>query len=170
MTEPRDLEMIITETARAVTARELRASLRPAVLNRLDERRRSHRSWWLPVSAVAAAAAVTTVMLLDRRHQVLAPVPPPEVAARSSAEHLPVIETTNSQAAPDLAIGAREHAAHRDVTAWRDQLLPQLPSMPALELPNSRIQPAALGIAQLDVQAIGVAPLVVAPIDGSMPR
>jgi len=168
MTDQANLDRLIDDVARGITAHEPPAHLRTRVLARLDERRAPRRSWlWIPVAA-SAAAVLLTVVVINKR-----PAHLPEAAPLASS-------TANTQVTPDrveiaapvleaksgygaIAVASRRDASSRESAAWREELMPSLPAIAALGI--TEIQPDMLAIPQLTVK-----PLVVAPIDDGSQR
>jgi hypothetical protein len=159
-----EMDRLIDDAARSITAHEPPPHLRARVLARLDERRSPHRAWVLiPVAASAAAVLMTIAVMKNRpAHLPETAVAPSTDIARATPERVGVIEAAPILQAEPAAIAAagRRDVSSKEAAAWREELMPSLPAIAALGI--TEIQPDTLAIPQLNVK-----PLVVAPIDGN---
>ena len=146
-----DIDRLIDDTARAMTAGDARADLAARVRSRLEAPRR--RSAWTIVAPLAAAAAILIVVFVGRRPRVVAPERAPAPVARSSA---PAATGPATPAAPALA-----HV--RDVRA-RPAARRAIPREPIRPGPIDALAPPPL-----DVSPVPVSPVLVAPLEGDAP-
>ena len=146
-----EIDRLIDDTARAMTAGHAPADLAARVLSRLEAPRR--RSAWAIVVPLAAAAAIL-IVVVNRRPRLAAPERAPAPEARSSAP------TTAEPAGPAAPIAARIHEA--------------APARPAARriIRREPIRPGpidALAPPQLDVAPVAVSPVLVAPLEDEAP-
>jgi hypothetical protein len=164
MTDQTNLDRLIDDVARDITAHEPPAYLRARVLARLDERRSPRRAWLLiPVAASAAAVLVTIIVINGNRQphlpEATALAPSTAIAPTTPDRVAIVAADQSSHGGPaTITVAERHDVPNSDAAAWRETLMPSLPALAALGI--ATIQPDTLAIPQLTMK-----PLVVAPID-----
>ena len=147
-----EVDRLIDDAARAMTAGDARADLAARVLSRLEAPRRP--SPWAILVPLAAAAAILIVVFVSRRPRVAAPERAPAPVARSSAP------AAVEPAGPAAPVVARIHEA--------------APARPAARrvIRSEPIRPGpidALAPPQLDVASVAVSPVLVAPLEDEAP-
>jgi hypothetical protein len=157
-----DVDRLIDDVARDITAHEPPAHLRTRVLARLDERRSPRLVWLLIPIAVSAAAVLVTIAVIKTRPATL-PVTTPLASSAANTRATPdrveiLAPAHGSEGYTATAVAEHRDVASQEAAAWREALMPSLPAIAALGI--AEIQPDTLAIPQLTMK-----PLVVAPID-----
>jgi hypothetical protein len=157
-----DVDRLIDDAARSITAHEPPPYLRARVLARLDERRSPRRAWLLIPIAVSAAA-VLVIVVLNSNHSAqpnTVSLAPSTTIARTAPDRVEILDAAHASpnGSTTIAVGANRDASSKEAAAWREELMPSLPAIAALGI--TEIQPDTLTIPQLTMK-----PLVVAPID-----
>ena len=161
----KEIDAVIDDVARRMTAPAASIDFRTRVLARLDDRQPSGWTWRI-VPLVGAVAAVGLAVAVFRHAPAASNTGPVSASDPAVAQAVGTQGSSPQPQAPSSkprASSLTPHAPTAEQLAWRERAIPALSQPDALTLES--IQPAALEIRPLDTK-----PLVVAPISEDIDR